>query len=583
MIGAILGDMIGAPYEFDRSPKTKEFPLFSRGTEFTDDSVMTVAVAEALMDAAGKTDDEIRAALMSSMRKWGKLYPNAGYGGRFYHWLRAKNPEPYGSYGNGSAMRVSAAGWLYDTLEETRRIARLTAEVTHNHPEGIKGAEATASAIFLARTGAGKDEIRDYIAAEFGYDLSRTCDEIRPTYHHVESCQKTVPEAITAFLEGTDFEDVIRTAVSLGGDCDTLTCIACSIGEAFYGIPDEMVVECRNRLPDDMLAILDRFAEQKAAGPEFHNPFLDGNELIEDAISAYHADATKENLCAVLEAIRTRMHQDGHFMIPVITSENGSEFTFRTVQTKDGKEWLVAFTSPAEHAKGQPSQIISNFIDATLKGCMDVGAPGFIINPWGQSFMLITELIDMILKADDGVEYHVPDDAITPELLEDGSFLKRAVEICNRNRTELNMIKLMKILRDSWVWIPCNAIMSDVDYAALEKLVKDAERSGNMDSIVGTTITNQENIRMVPDILQSGEDYFFPVFTTAEEMGKYGNGFSKIQKHFLEAACLARNNEKDVAGIVINAFSEPFIVPRDLLDMIAELPSAFEPEEATRM
>ena len=277
MIGAILGDMIGAPYEFDRSPKTKEFPLFSRGTEFTDDSVMTVAVAEALMDAVGKSDAEIKAALVSSMRKWGKRYPGAGYGGRFSRWLRAKNPEPYGSYGNGSAMRVSAAGWLYNTIEETRRIARLTAEVTHNHPEGIKGAEATASAIFLARTGANKNKIKNYIIGEFGYDLSRTCDEIRPGYHHVESCQKTVPEAVTAFLEGTDFEDVIRTAVSLGGDCDTLTCIACSIGEAFYDIPDEMIAECRNRLPDDMLEVLDRFTNWK---PAFHDAFLDGNELI---------------------------------------------------------------------------------------------------------------------------------------------------------------------------------------------------------------------------------------------------------------------------------------------------------------
>ena len=264
MIGAILGDMIGAPYEFDRSPKTKEFPLFSRGTEFTDDSVMTVAVAEALLDSTGKTDDEIRAALVQSMRKWGHKYPNAGYGGNFFFWLRAKKPEPYGSYGNGSAMRVSAAGWMYDTLEETRHMARLAAEVTHNHPEGIKGAEATASAIFLARAGASKDEIKDYIVGQIGYDLSRTCDEIRPVYHHVESCQETVPEAITAFLEGTDFEDVIRTAVSLGGDCDTLTCIAGSIAEAFYEIPDVMITECRKRLPEDMLEVVDRFKSAQA-------------------------------------------------------------------------------------------------------------------------------------------------------------------------------------------------------------------------------------------------------------------------------------------------------------------------------
>ena len=161
-------------------------------------------------------------------------------------------------------MRVSSAGWLGDDLEHARKLARLSAEPTHNHPEGIKGAESVAAAIWLARSGSTKDEIRDYVVREFGYDLSRTCDEIRPGYHHDETCQKTVPEAFTAFLEGTDFEDVIRTAVSLGGDCDTLTCIAGSIAEAFYGVPDEMKKECRKRLPDDMLRILDWFEKELA-------------------------------------------------------------------------------------------------------------------------------------------------------------------------------------------------------------------------------------------------------------------------------------------------------------------------------
>ncbi len=259
MCGAILGDMIGAPYEFDMGDKTKDFPLFSKGSVFTDDSVMTVAVAQALLDGADSDPAELYGLLVNSMRKWGRRYPHAGYGGRFSHWLRSADPQPYGSYGNGSAMRVSAAGWLYDTLETTREIARRTAEVTHNHPEGIKGAEATASAIFMARTGSDKEEIRRYIIREFGYDLSRTCDEIRPAYRHVESCQGTVPEAITAFLEGESFEDVIRTAVSLGGDCDTLTCIAGSVAEAFYGVPEELKAACRARLPQDMLAVLDRF------------------------------------------------------------------------------------------------------------------------------------------------------------------------------------------------------------------------------------------------------------------------------------------------------------------------------------
>ena len=263
MFGAILGDMIGAPYEFDMGDKTKVFPLFSKHSQVTDDSVMTIAVAEALMESTGQSDDEIKGTLIYSMQRWGRKYPNAGYGGMFYYWLREKDPQPYNSYGNGSAMRVSSAGWLFDTLEETRHMARLTAEVTHNHPEGIKGAEATASAIFLARNGNNKDEIHDYIVREFGYDLSRTCDEIRPTYHHVETCQQTVPEAITAFLDGLDFEDVIRTAVSLGGDCDTLTCIAGGIAEAYYGIPDELRTECIDRLPQCMMVRLLQFESRR--------------------------------------------------------------------------------------------------------------------------------------------------------------------------------------------------------------------------------------------------------------------------------------------------------------------------------
>ena len=262
MYGAILGDIIGSPYEFDRCNKTKVFPLFSKYSEFTDDTVMTIAVADAFLPVQPEMeDDAIRQRVVMKMQKFGRLYPHAGYGGRFRHWLRDRHPQPYNSWGNGSAMRVSSVGWLYKDLETVRRMARLSAEVTHNHPEGIKGAEATASAIFLARTGSTKAEIKAYIEENFHYDLSRTCDEIRPTYYHVESCQETVPEAITAFLEGQSFVDVIRMAVSLGGDCDTLTCIAGSMAEAFYGVPEELKVECRKRLPDDLLDVLQRFDE----------------------------------------------------------------------------------------------------------------------------------------------------------------------------------------------------------------------------------------------------------------------------------------------------------------------------------
>ena len=260
MYGAILGDIIGSPYEFDRGNKTKDFPLFSRYSEFTDDTVMTIAVADAFLPVQpDMEDDTIRQRVVAKMQKYGRLYPQAGYGGRFRHWLRDQHPQPYNSWGNGSAMRISSIGWLYNDLETVHRMARLSAEVTHNHPEGIKGAEATASAIFLARTGSTKAEIKAYIEENFHYDLSRTCDEIRPDYYHVESCQETVPEAITAFLEGQSFEDVIRTAVSLGGDCDTLTCIAGSMAEAFYGVPEELKTECRKRLPGDLQEVLIRF------------------------------------------------------------------------------------------------------------------------------------------------------------------------------------------------------------------------------------------------------------------------------------------------------------------------------------
>ena len=258
MYGAILGDIIGSPYEFDRSGKTKNFPLFSPNSCFTDDTVMTIAVAEALLDAP-EDDDRIREALIKSMQKWGRLYPDAGYGVRFCDWLLCSDPQPYNSWGNGSAMRVSSVSWLYDDLDTVRRMARLSAEVSHDHPEGIKGAEATAAAIFLGRTGSTKAQIKAYIEETFHYDLSRTCDQIRPGYHHVESCQETVPEAITAFLEGESFEDVIRTAVSLGGDCDTLTAIAGSIAEGFYGVPDALIAECEARLDDALLAVLSEF------------------------------------------------------------------------------------------------------------------------------------------------------------------------------------------------------------------------------------------------------------------------------------------------------------------------------------
>jgi ADP-ribosylglycohydrolase len=413
--------MIGAPYEFDRGSKTKDFQLFSAGSQFTDDTVMTIAVAEALLNTMWQSDEKIKTELVRSMQHWGRKYPHAGYGGRFRHWLTAQNPKPYGSYGNGSAMRVSAAGWLYTTIEDTRHAARLTAEVTHNHPEGIKGAEATASAIFLARTGSSKDKIQAYICHEFGYDLSRTCDEIRPKYHHVESCQETVPEAITAFLEGTDFEDVIRTAVPLGGDCDTLTCIAGGIAEAFYGVPVLYETECKVRLPEDMLEVLTRF-DAASGRVQKSDDGLSGNFVIEDAIQNFHEKSSRENLAAVLGSIHVRMHEDGRFLIPIIltqsffdtldigsvkvgdtvTVEKEPRFKLHHIETTDGKQWLVAFTSEKERDKGESTSSMSYCIADLLRDCRNMNEAGVIINPWGHPFMMSKEIIKLILDADSG-------------------------------------------------------------------------------------------------------------------------------------------------------------------------------------
>lgn len=215
MLGAIVGDVVGSPYEFGAGGKTTQFEMFGESADYTDDSVMTLAVGQALMDVGGD-ERKADAALVAEMRAFYRRHPHpmGGYGSRFLDWLNSPDPAPYGSYGNGSAMRVSAVGWLFDTLEDVEHWAAVTARVTHNHPEGIKGAQATAAAIFLARTQgpgeAAKVRLRSYVSDRFGYDLSRTLDEIRPGYEHVESCQETVPEAITAYLEADGFERTLR-------------------------------------------------------------------------------------------------------------------------------------------------------------------------------------------------------------------------------------------------------------------------------------------------------------------------------------------------------------------------------------
>ncbi|MEZ4777205.1 MAG: ADP-ribosylglycohydrolase family protein [Bacteroidia bacterium] len=246
IIGAIAGDIIGSRFEWDRI-KTTDFQLLHPACDFTDDSVMTLAVAEGILE------DKPFGPLMHA---YGRAWPGRGYGGNFYHWLASDNPQPYGSFGNGSAMRVSAVGFACTTLAETLEMAAHTAWPTHSHPEGIKGAQATAGAMFLARTGSSKKEIAEYVTTTFGYDLSRSIDEIRPGYYFDETCQLTVPPAIQAFLESADYEESIRLAVSLGGDSDTLACITGGISAAYYRqIPQEILDFAYGILPEELGAI----------------------------------------------------------------------------------------------------------------------------------------------------------------------------------------------------------------------------------------------------------------------------------------------------------------------------------------
>lgn len=422
MYGAILGDIIGSPYEFDsHNIKTKEFELISDRSEFTDDSIMTLAVADAVMKAGrDASDDQLREALTESMQTIGRRYPFAGYGMKFSVWLYDDQPKPYGSFGNGSAMRVSSIPWLIqDDFARMLHVARLSAEVTHNHPEGIKGAVSTAAAIFLAIHGKDKETIRRHLTEAYKYDLSRTCDQIRPDYHHVESCQETVPEAMTAFLEGTDFEDVIRTAVSLGGDSDTLTCIAGSVAEAFYGVPEDLKKTCREMLTSDLAEILDRFDRKleedrlkretdpelkarwenalkppakKAPVPE--NMRVTGNEMLEEKIREWNKNRTQAGYGTVLGTMAARCLQGARVLVPAVPlpageGEKGApRLRLQLLKTPDGKFWQGLFTSEEQLKKtgsrqgavlSMPMKDLFQQVLSSEKGPVTVS--GLVVNP----------------------------------------------------------------------------------------------------------------------------------------------------------------------------------------------------------
>ena len=250
MFGAVVSDMY---YEW-HNYKSEDCVIFHKKSRLTDDSILTLATAHRFITSE---------AYDSAYQKWGLQYPNAGYGGTFRQWLGQQNPKPYNSFGNGSAMRVSPVGWVAKSLDEALEEAAKSAEVTHNHPSGIKGAQAVASCVFLARSGQSKDDIKEFVEREFGYNLNRTIAQIRPTYTFDVTCDGSVPEAIVAFLESVDFENSIRKAISLGGDSDTIACITCAISHAYYKeIPDRMVEHCRQLMDPDQLKIMDEFWDQ---------------------------------------------------------------------------------------------------------------------------------------------------------------------------------------------------------------------------------------------------------------------------------------------------------------------------------
>ena len=280
LIGAVIGDIAGSIYEFNPH-KLKDINLQNKDMEYTDDTIMTIAIADWILNDKKLT----KKGLVARMQQWGRKYPNpmGAYGGMFSQWLSSNNPKPYYSWGNGAAMRVAAIGFAFSSLEETLKVAKKSAEVTHNHPEGIKGAQATATAIFMARTGRTKEEIRRYISENFGYDMNRTCDDIRPTYSFDGSCQGTVPESIIAFLDSKDYEDAIRLCISLGGDADTMGAITGAIAGAYYHqMPYDLYEFAMNKLPDDIKSILKLFDSEHARNVSYtwRNPNYNTEELI---------------------------------------------------------------------------------------------------------------------------------------------------------------------------------------------------------------------------------------------------------------------------------------------------------------
>ena len=415
MFGAILGDIVGSRFEFDAPGWKKEFEFLASECNWTDDTAMTIAVAEALLKVGKDAEiSVIEQAVIDAMRDWGKRYPYAGFGGRFSQWLISDKPKPYGSYGNGSAMRVSSVGWLYDSLERTREVAAATARVTHNHPEGIKGAECTAAVIFLGRKGSSKEEIEEFIIREFGYDYSESMEEMRTRHRHDESCRDALPKAIRSFMAGTSVEDVIRNAVSLGGDTDTIAAIAGSMAEGFYGMPVLYKGEVMQRVENDMLEVLGIY--DKTINPRIElaaTDQTDENAALADKYQRYYDEQDQgkrgKNFDLFLNELSRRTNEGGTVLAPyvdatgnffsemeldkicvgdTVTVKNPVRLRLDTMTDQDGQLWIPLFLSDEARTKGQTANIL---IPTRIKDILELGLKredltGVVINPFDRPF-----------------------------------------------------------------------------------------------------------------------------------------------------------------------------------------------------
>lgn len=418
MYGAISGDIIGSRFEFDRGGKTKDFELFTSECDFTDDTVMTVAVADGLMKAGKDADlDTIHEEVIKTMKNWGKIYTDAGFGGMFYRWLFwEKETQPYNSFGNGSGMRVSRAGWLYDTIERTREVAKRTAEVTHNHPEGIKGAECTAAVIFLARTGSSKEEIKEYVIKEFGYDFTETLDQMRKRHEHVETCQDSLPKALKSFFDGESFEDVIRNAVSLGGDTDTIRAIAGSMAEAFYGLPVMVKVKADEYLPEDMRKVTENFHE--IVFPKQKDDGYSSNGIIKVLVENFKRNPCGENIDMMVNCLIGKALEGALVPTPMVDKNNvlgaidvndialGKDFVLEQelrlkvdfLADNNGGSWVPVYTDEAEIDAEKVANIT---VPLELKNLFSIAAEddsvaGIVINPFSSRLELPKDVVMII-------------------------------------------------------------------------------------------------------------------------------------------------------------------------------------------